>query len=403
MNELERIATTADQEPYDPPAPPSSQLDIAVVSSSTSSSSSPPPPVSSSAASLFPVSQDQFFKQASEAAAAAESVLSSLPPYLSEPSPGSKATSVGGDPPPPPSSSDIVMRAEDHSVAAADTSKETTSPAYLKARKEEALIHGLRVMSERFGSDCDERRAVSSYQFELLWSQLLPPPMRFLLWMMVQSEDFYERRNQDPAAAAAAARSLQTSVSGERIMLEADSSTARSVSLGCICWGQIRQEDDGLLSTDIVVLTRLQSRVSHKLKQTNALWPMICHELNLTHEQEEKVRQVQRRLRENKEAWAEHRLLSLLSVHLERLHMGLRGCAYQTEARWNSLRQVLTPDQMVAYLGWVKRNRGRLQQGHLEESVIQAAARRLDGDTRQQAKQGQEQWKEKVHTFLFIF
>ena len=54
--------------------------------------------------------------------------------------------------------------------------------------------------------------------------------------------------------------------------------------------------------------------------------------------------------------------------------MGLRGCARQTEARWNNLREVLTPQQMVKYLGWVQRNRDRLQQSRLEEGVISAAA-----------------------------
>jgi hypothetical protein len=129
---------------------------------------------------------------------------------------------------------------------------------------------------------------------------------------------------------------------------------------------------------------------------------LICHELNLTHEQEEKVRQVQRRLRENKDAWAEQRLLSLLSVHLERLHMGLRGCARQTEARWNNLREVLTPQQMVKYLGWVQRNRDRLQQSRLAVGVISAAARRLDSETkRRQIKQETEEQQPQVRTVVF--
>ena len=98
----------------------------------------------------------------------------------------------------------------------------------------------------------------------------------------------------------------------------------------------------------------------------------------MTHEQEESVRKVQRSIRENKEAWAEQRLLSLLSVHVERLHMGLRGCACQTEARWNNLCNALKPNKMIAYLGWVQRNRERLQQVRLEESVIQATALCLD-------------------------
>ena len=119
-----------------------------------------------------------------------------------------------------------------HSAASASVSltvnSDTSSPS---GNKDEELIAGLRAMSERFGSDCDERRAVSSYQFEQLSSQLLPPPMRFLLWMMAQPDTFYDRQHSDPAAAAAAARSLQTSASGERIMVDAQKSTTYPVRI----------------------------------------------------------------------------------------------------------------------------------------------------------------------------
>ena len=119
-----------------------------------------------------------------------------------------------------------------HSAASASApltvNSDTSSPS---DNKDEELIAGLRAMSERFGSDCDERRAVSSYQFDQLSSQLLPPPMRFLLWMMAQPDTFYDRQNSDPAAAAAAARSLQTSASGERIMVDAQKSTTYPVRI----------------------------------------------------------------------------------------------------------------------------------------------------------------------------
>jgi len=110
------------------------------------------------------------------------------------------------------------------------------------------------------------------------------------------------------------------------------------------------------------------------------LWPLLSQELGLTQEQEEKVRQVQRRLRENKEAWAEQRLLALLTVHLERLQMGLRSCAVRTQQRADTLQRVLSPTQVVHYLSWVNRNHDRLKQSRLEDSVIAAAAARLDED-----------------------
>ena len=246
--ELERIASAADDIQSDPQPPASSQTVEAEEPSSSSLSSSlasPNPAPSSSTSSMLSASL----------AAVADSVLSSLPPRLSAPFLPAAVTKFMDKEPPATSGSG---GSEDHGGDAGSQARSEPGGAYAGAdekltepgslslappasanasepaasaeqRKDEALIAGLRAMSQRFGSDCDERRAVSSYQFEQLWSQLLPPPMRFLLWMMVQSEDFYEPHHQDPAAAAAAAKSLHPSVSGERIILDANPSTARSV------------------------------------------------------------------------------------------------------------------------------------------------------------------------------
>jgi len=179
------------------------------------------------------------------------------------------------------------------------------------AEVEAYLRRGLDDMNIRFGPGCAERQAVSSYQFEQLWSLLMPTHMRFLLWLMIQPD---EALSPTPAS-------------------------------------------QGLAGDEASTLS---------------LWQQLCQELGFTPEQEDKVQQVKQRLQENKEALNQHQLLAMLSVHLERLQMSIRSCAGKTEQRLKRLQAILTPGQMVRYLTWVHQNRDRLLQSKLEESVIKS-------------------------------
>mmetsp|Transcript_60700 Transcript_60700/g.104543 ORF Transcript_60700/g.104543 Transcript_60700/m.104543 type:complete len:350 (+) Transcript_60700:354-1403(+) len=123
---------------------------------------------------------------------------------------------------------------------------------------------------------------------------------------------------------------------------------------------------------------------------SSGVWPLLCRELSLTSEQADNVRKVVRRLRDNSTAAAEERSLSLLCVHLERLHSHLNSCASNAQAKWSQVvKGVLSPSQAVVYLGWVARNGERLERARLEEEVV-AGACPTTTQSEQQTSQSQQ-------------
>ena len=168
---------------------------------------------------------------------------------------------------------------------------------------------------------------MSAYQFQSLWSLLLPPPLHFLLWMVAQPDDFFQPPPSPTtplppaAAAAAAAHGLGDSgvdlqgAGGSAGSLESHGSDDRSAgSAGSSGGGGGQTSRSGGRRHDCGGGSGVV-----------ALWPLICEELGLTPEQKDRVRQVQRQLRRNQQAAAEQRALALLAGHLGRLHTVRRG------------------------------------------------------------------------------
>ena len=175
-----------------------------------------------------------------------------------------------------------------------------------RANEEARLRQGLDDLQRRFGPDCEERRAVMAYQFEQLWALVLPPHMRFLLWMMVQPEEFYARgRSAATGLRAAKAATAAASASGSAVA----SSSASAAGPAQVVSGSAEGGSSGALSDLGGAEEGADEGAAVTVDTTGSgrseLWPLLSQELGLTQEQEEKVRQVQRRLRENKEAWAE--------------------------------------------------------------------------------------------------
>lgn len=134
---------------------------------------------------------------------------------------------------------------------------------------------------QRFGPDCEERQAVMAYQFEQLWGLVLPPHMRFLLWLMIQPEEFYHHNRT------------------------AGAGRTRPAGGGGPAGGAAEAAGEDLEGGQGMEGYNMATGVPRTGVGRSELWPLLCQELSLTQEQEDKVREVQRRLRSNKEAWAE--------------------------------------------------------------------------------------------------
>ena len=166
---------------------------------------------------------------------------------------------------------------------------------------------------------------------------MLPPHTRFLLWLMVQPDEFF--RSGRGTAGGIPERASASKI-GERMVAQG--------------------------------LTRCAASPQHGDPAQSRLWPLLCCELGLTYEQEEKVRQQQKRLLSNSHAWAERQRLAIVTLQLDQLQRALHTCAARVAARHDAVRRILTPAQSVRYLAWLQRNRERI--AHADESRPHAAA-----------------------------
>ena len=85
------------------------------------------------------------------------------------------------------------------------------------------------------------------------------------------------------------------------------------------------------------------------------MWPLVCHEISISYEQEEKVRGMQRTILSNADGWIHrHTALATRKV-IEGVHDVVCGSQAAAGERERNLMRILTPEQSLKYMGWTKR------------------------------------------------
>ena len=115
-------------------------------------------------------------------------------------------------------------------------------------------------------------------------------------------------------------------------------------------------------------LKLLHSGTDRASPNTNMMWPLVCHEISLSYEQEEKVRGVQRTILSNADCWI-HRHTALATRYvIEGVHDVVCGAHAAARKRERSLMQILTPEQRVRFLGWARRaHNGEFRRRRLQD------------------------------------
>jgi len=90
---------------------------------------------------------------------------------------------------------------------------------------------------------------------------------------------------------------------------------------------------------------------------TTMMWPLLCHEISISYEQEEKVRGIQRAILSNTDGWIHRHTAVATRKVIEGVHDVI--CMAQAAAgdRERRLMRILTPEQRVKFLGR-ERSRG---------------------------------------------
>jgi len=146
----------------------------------------------------------------------------------------------------------------------------------LQARRLQGLAsvsnkQDLQQLLQETGPNCVVREQVASFQYEKLRQLLLPRHHEFLLWLSLQQEGFFNAaKNSKTAVANNKAGRVSSKQIGEELTNEAKKGRKQN----------IEEEDD---------------KVSSEATDVERMWPLLCFELLVSVDQEERLIQAQGR------------------------------------------------------------------------------------------------------------
>ncbi|KAL3815459.1 hypothetical protein ACHAXA_008509 [Cyclostephanos tholiformis] len=185
-----------------------------------------------------------------------------------------------------------------------------TAPATaVTATSTSSLEHTANALITNLSRASVELQVVQTFMKQHLLSLVQPTSTRFILWLSLQNDVFYR-------GGRSASERLSAARIGERL---------------------------------------LHSGTDRALPNTTVMWPLVCHEISLSYEQEEKVRGVQRTILSNAEGWI-HRHTALATRYvIEGVHDVICGAQAAARSKERSLMQILTPEQRLRFLRWASR------------------------------------------------
>jgi len=163
----------------------------------------------------------------------------------------------------------------------------------------------------------DELLILNSFLGQQLKSFSLPSQSKFILWLTLQGDIFYR-------GGRAASERLSAARIGEKMLAS---------------------------GTD-------------KVTPANAMWPLICNEVGLSYELEERLRVYQRtKILQDKSTWLDRHTARSSALVMQSLHDTVGGMAHVVGRRESEMTQgILTPTQRVKFLAWADKNSTRIKE-----------------------------------------
>lgn len=90
------------------------------------------------------------------------------------------------------------------------------------------------------------------------------------------------------------------------------------------------------------------------------MWPLICNEISLSYDQEEKVRGFQRKLLQDRESWLERHSAFASQTVNQHLHDATQAITFRAGQREKSTGAILSNEQRSKFLSFTAKNRVRL-------------------------------------------
>lgn len=183
------------------------------------------------------------------------------------------------------------------------------------------------------GPNSARRRATAAFQYNALRQLILPIYQQFFFAVSLNTENFF----------TSAKESRMKSIKG--------TGRVSSKQVG---------EDISINHKNAVKTGEATGNVSCRADDAEKLWPLLCYELSVSLDQEEKFIQVFKRTRQNGKVPQTRSQISIAATMVNNLKNGVlyqcHSAGHRSEA---ALLQVLTPAQTGRYLAWHRENKSR--------------------------------------------
>jgi len=224
-------------------------------------------------------------------------------------------------------------RREESSQMCARMRQRLVSNVQLNPQEERVYSSALSAIHKKYGHFSDEHKALVDFEHLELGSKLFPAYQRFLLWLTGQPDQFFDR------------------LEGKHV--DNFKWTTSNKFIG-----------DKLFSN---------GQTTAGTEYGGGMWQLLCHEVGISLEQEEKLGSIRRSVRENANFFPERNKICHHQDATPLLQNVMNCTAFGVHSRHSQFQSVLTPQQVFDYTDWVEENkptiRSHTQKKHFDEYI----------------------------------
>lgn len=215
-------------------------------------------------------------------------------------------------------------------------------PSILEQREQALQNQDLAALETILSRSSDELRVAATFQSQQVQSLVFPPHAKFLLWLSLQT-DTYFRGGRAPSERLSAARI------GERVCCSCCSNAWNTSYIGfltCAC---------------LLCNQQMLSSGNDRVGPAHGMWPLLCNEVGLSYDQEERIRCAQRVLVQTPETWLDRHTGTASGIAMQSAHDCMQAVSNSIDDRERSIMSVLSEEQRLKFLHWSASNKQRLE------------------------------------------
>mmetsp|Transcript_5681 Transcript_5681/g.13389 ORF Transcript_5681/g.13389 Transcript_5681/m.13389 type:complete len:711 (+) Transcript_5681:158-2290(+) len=200
----------------------------------------------------------------------------------------------------------------EHAGTAMETVIKKRKDAILKA--EAPIQEFITKLDRGLSRTSSELSVLSTFCIQQLKSLSLSPHSKFILWLTLQGDSYFR-------GGRAASERLSAARIGERMLLGGDD----------------------------------------KVTPINSMWPLVCNEIGLSYDQEERVRNFQRTLLQTPTTWLDRHTSRAAGLAVAAFDSSLKTVTQSIREREQVVAEQLTPEQRMKFARWAERNSERMK------------------------------------------